>query len=224
MKILVVEDEPKTAAFLEKGLTEHGYVVDVVHDGQAAIDLALSREYDLIILDIMMPKLDGWEVISRLRQEQSTVMTLFLTARDSLQDRVRGLDLGADAYLVKPFSFTELLANVRTLLRRSAPRSAQAFQIAGLEIDFVNHQVIREGQRIDLTPKEFQLLSFMARRKGEVLSRTLIAEQVWNMNFDSDTNVVDVHVGRLRSKIDSPFSKRLIRTVRGMGYVFDDQS
>ncbi|PWU12702.1 MAG: DNA-binding response regulator [Bdellovibrio sp.] len=223
MKILVVEDEVKTAQFLEKGITEQGYVVDVVHDGEEGLMLAQNRSYDLIVLDIMMPKLDGWSVISKLRSEGLSTLTLFLTARDSLEDRLRAHELGADAYLVKPFSFAELLANVRTLLRRSGAQGRPFLRVADLEMDLARHAVTRAGQKLDLTPKEFLLLELLLRRKGEVLSRTLIADQVWNMNFDSDTNVVDVHIGRLRSKVDVPFPRRLIHTVRGMGYVLTDE-
>jgi two-component system, OmpR family, copper resistance phosphate regulon response regulator CusR len=222
MKILIVEDEPKTSAFLEKGLSEEGYTVDVVNDGELGLDRAQNHFYDLIILDVMMPKLDGWTFITRLRETGFTTLTLFLTARDSMQDRIRGLDLGADAYLVKPFSFTELLANVRTLLRRVHGRMGQVFRLADLDIDFVHHRVTRAGKRIELTPKEFALLSLLARRNQEVISRATIADQVWNMNFDSETNVVDVHMARLRSKVDVPFSTKLIKTVRGMGYMLSD--
>jgi two-component system copper resistance phosphate regulon response regulator CusR len=223
MKILVVEDEPKTASFIQKGLSEEGYTVDTVGDGQDGLFRALNHTYDLIILDVMMPKLDGWQVIEQLRKRGVNTLTLFLTARDSMQDRVRGLDLGADAYLVKPFSFTELLANVRSLLRRSAGRINETIHIHDLEIDLIHHKVTRNGLRIDLTPKEFALLWLLARRKGEVISRSLIADQVWNMNFDSETNVVDVHIARLRSKVDIPFPRRLIKTIRGMGYVMSDE-
>ena len=223
MKILIVEDEPKTSAFLKKGLTEEGYVVDAVFDGEEGFARAQTREYDLIILDVMMPKVDGWTLIDRLRKCGITTMTLFLTARDSVQDRVRGLDLGADAYLVKPFSFTELSATVRTLLRRSSGRTGDVFKLDDLEIDFNNRKVMRAGKKIELTTKEFALLSLLAKRKGEMVSRTVIADQVWNMNFDSETNVVEVLVARLRAKIDGPFSKKLINTIRGMGYALDDQ-
>lgn len=223
MKILVVEDEAKTAAFLEKGLAEEGYSVDVTRDGEAGLHQALSGNYDLIILDVMMPKIDGWTLIERLRKSGSLTLTLFLTARDSIQDRVRGLDLGADAYLVKPFSFTELLANVRSLLRRAPGRLGDNFRFADLEIDFVQRKVTRGGVRLDLTPKEFALLTLLARHKKETVSRTVIADQVWNMNFDSETNVVDVHMARLRAKVDTPFPKKLIKTIRGMGYVLTDE-
>lgn len=222
MKILIVEDEVKTAAYLQKGLTEQGYITDAVHNGEDGLHLALQTHYDLIILDAMMPKMDGWTMIQELRKSGSNTLAMFLTASDSLNDRVRGLETGADAYLVKPFAFTELLAQVKTLLRRSPSRRTDTLHIADLEIDPIQHIASRAGRRIDLTPKEFALLSLLCRRKGEVLSRSLIADQVWNMNFDSETNVVDVHVARLRSKIDQGFPKKLIHTIRGMGYVLTD--
>lgn len=223
MKILIVEDEVKTAAYLERGLTENGYVVDVVHDGQAGLEHCEAQQYDLIIMDVMMPKMDGWEFIRRLRATGSQTMAMFLTARDSTNDRVRGLDAGADAYLVKPFSFVELLAQVKTLLRRSGRNISDRLKIADLEIDLLSHKAFRGGKRLDLTPKEFSLLSLLARREGEILSRALIADQVWNMNFDSETNVVDVHIARLRLKVDASFERKLIQTVRGMGYVLRDE-
>ena len=219
MKILVIEDEAKTAAYLQKGLSENGYVVDVCSDGEDGLQLAKGADYDLIILDVMLPRRDGWSIISELRRSGQQTLALFLTAKDSLQDRVKGLDLGADAYLMKPFAFSELLAQMRTLLRRGPARQTSGLKIADLEIDFTHHRATRAGKKLDLTPKEFSLLSLLARRQGEVLSRTLIAEQVWDMNFDSDTNVVDVHIRRLRAKIDDPYESKLIQTVRGMGYV-----
>ncbi len=223
MKILVVEDEAKTAAYLQKGLTENGFVVDVAARGDDGLRLVRVGSYDLIVLDVMLPGLDGWSVLSQLRQAQLTTPVLFLTARDSVSDRVKGLELGADDYLVKPFAFSELLARVRTLLRRGPTRPAETVQIADLELDLTRHKAARGGSRLDLTPKEFALLSLLARRSGEVLSRTLIAEQVWDMNFDSGTNVVDVHVRRLRSKVDDPFERKLIHTVRGAGYVLEER-
>lgn len=224
VKILVVEDEKKTAAYLRKGLLEQGYVIDLAENGEDGLELARSSDYDLIILDVMLPKRDGWSVISELRRCGKQTPVLFLTARDAIQERVKGLEMGADDYLVKPFAFSELLARVRTILRRGPARQPEKLRIADLEIDPARHKAMRAGKRLDLTPKEFLLLSLFARRPGEVLSRTLIAEQVWDMNFDSGTNVVDVHVRRLRSKVDDPFPQKLIHTVRGVGYVLEKRS
>lgn len=223
MRILIVEDETKTANFLRKGLTEHSFVVELATDGQEGLFLATNNEYDLIILDVMLPKLDGWSVLKKLREASKQTPVLFLTARDAVEDRVKGLQLGADDYLVKPFAFSELLARVQTLLRRGQPRPTETLRIADLEIDPVRHRAIRSGQRLDLTAKEFSLLSLFVSRQSELLSRTLIAEQVWDMNFDSDTNVVDVAVRRLRQKVDDPFEKKLIHTVRGVGYVMEER-
>lgn len=223
MKILVIEDETKTSAFIQKGLTEQGYIVDVAYDGEEGLHLAQTQNYDLLVIDVMMPKMDGWTVIEKLRASGSQTLALFLTARDSLSDRVRGLESGADAYLVKPFAFTEFLAQVKSLLRRSSQRMVETLKIADLEIDLNKHAAFRAGKRLDLTPKEFALLALLVRRSGDVISRTLIADQVWNINFDSETNVVDVHIARLRSKVDGPSSKKLIHTVRGLGYVLRDE-
>ena len=224
MRILIVEDEEKTAAYLRKGLTEQGFVVDISEQGEDGLFTARTTGYDLIILDVMLPERDGWSVLTELRRTGNTTPVLYLTARDTVQDRVKGLELGADDYLVKPFAFSELLARIRNILRRSPSRLPDVLQVADLEIDFIRHKTNRAGQRLDLTPKEFALLSLLARRQGEVLTRTLIAEQVWDMNFDSDTNVVDVHVRRLRSKVDDPFDMKLIHTVRGVGYVLEERS
>ena len=223
MRILIVEDEPKTAAFLTKGLSEHGFVVDVVANGRDGLHAAKTQTYDLAILDVMLPGCDGWTILRELRSSGSQMPVLFLTAKDTVADRVKGLELGADDYLVKPFAFSELLARVRTILRRGTVRQPETMRVADLEIDLLKHKVQRGGQRVDLSPKEFALLSLLMRRAGEVLSRTLIAEQVWDMNFDSDTNVVDVHIRRLRAKVDDPFPQKLIHTVRGAGYVLEDR-
>ncbi len=222
MKLLLIEDEIKTVSYLQRGLTENGFVVDVAYDGEDGLHAALEGRYDLIILDVMLPKRDGWSLISELRRAGNQTLALFLTARDTLTDRIKGLELGGDAYLVKPFSFTELIAQVRTLLRRGPARHTESVEIGDLRIDLVHHRVSRGGQRIDLTPKEFQLLALLARRKGEILSRAIIADQVWDMNFDSDTNVVDVHIRRLRTKVELPSLPKLIHTVRGMGYVLSE--
>ena len=224
MRILLVEDEVKTLAYLKKGLTEQGFVVDTAEDGLNGLFLAEQSEYDLIILDIMLPKMDGWSVIQKLRKTNKTVPVLFLSARDSIDDRVKGLELGADDYLVKPFAFSELLARIRSILRRGHVQQKEVIQIADLQIDLLKHKVYRANKHIDLTPKEFSLLSLLARREGEVLSRTLIAEQVWDMNFDSDTNIIDVAIRRLRQKIDTGFTVKLIHTIRGVGYVLEKRS
>ncbi|KAE8755542.1 MULTISPECIES: heavy metal response regulator transcription factor [Paraburkholderia] len=220
MRILVIEDELKTAAYLKKGLEESGYAVDVANDGPQGLLLAQEEEYDVIVLDVMLPGMDGWTVVKTLRTTRTTPV-LFLTARDDVDDRVRGLELGADDYLVKPFAFVELLARVRTLARRGPPRESELIKVGDLEMDVNRRRVKRGGVRIDLTPREFSLLQLLARRQGEVLSRTQIASYVWDMNFDSDTNVVEVAIRRLRTKIDDNFPVKLIHTVRGVGYVLE---
>ena len=220
MKILVVEDEPKAGDYLVKGLQESGYVADLARNGVDGLALALEHDYELIVLDVMLPQMDGWAVLARLRERKQTPV-LFLTARDDVADRVKGLELGADDYLVKPFAFAELLARVKTLMRRGPVREMELIRIADLEIDVLRRRVTRQGQRIELTAKEFALLHLLAKRQGEVLSRTQIASMVWDMNFDSDTNVVDVAIRRLRAKVDDPYAEKLVQTVRGMGYLLE---
>jgi two-component system copper resistance phosphate regulon response regulator CusR len=221
MKILVVEDEPKTGEYIRKGLTEAGYVTDLVRDGLDGKHMALTEAYDLMILDVMLPGANGWEIIAAIRQAGKETPALFLTARDLVEDRVKGLELGADDYLVKPFAFSELLARVRTLLRRGRVREPDTLHVADLELDILRRRVTRAGKKIDLTAKEFGLLELLMRRQGEVLPRSLIASQIWDMNFDSDTNVIEVAMRRLRSKVDDHFEPKLIHTVRGMGYVLE---
>lgn len=221
MRVLIVEDDPKTAAFLKQGLEENGFIADLAGNGFEGAYLASGGTYDVIVLDVMLPGQDGWSVISNLKSAGVETPILFLTARDTIHDRVRGLELGADDYLVKPFAFSELLARIRTVLRRGAPRQSTVLKAADLEVDPVGHRARRGGRALDLTPKEFLLLSLLLRRSGEVLSRTLIAEQVWDINFESDSNVVDVHIRRLRTKVDDPFERKLIHTVRGVGYVLE---
>jgi two-component system copper resistance phosphate regulon response regulator CusR len=220
MRVLVVEDEPKTGAYLKKGLEESGCQVDVATDGSDGLFLAQEYPYDVIVLDVMLPAMDGWSVVKALRATRATPV-MFLTARDDVQDRVRGLELGADDYMVKPFAFVELLARVRTLARRSPLREPEVMQVEDLEIDVARRRVRRGGARIDLTTREFALLQLLARRRGEVLSRTQIASYVWDMNFDGDSNVVDVAIRRLRAKIDDGFAVKLVQTVRGVGYVME---
>ncbi|EJN10209.1 heavy metal response regulator transcription factor [Herbaspirillum sp. YR522] len=220
MYVLLVEDEPKAGDYLRRGLTESGFVVDWVRSGVDGLHQARTLQYSLIILDVMLPGMNGWDLLRELRRTHDTPV-LFLTARDDVEDRVKGLELGADDYLVKPFAFTELLARVRTLLRRGPSREADVIQYADVAVDVLRRKVTRGGQRLDLTAKQFSLLHMLIRRPGEVLSRTQIASQVWDMNFDSDTNVVDVAVRRLRAKLDDGFEKKLLHTVWGIGYVFE---
>lgn len=223
MRVLVVEDEPKLASYLQKGLGENGHVVDVVRDGIDGAHMAVHGEYDLILLDVMLPGIDGFGILKAIRKSKD-VAVLMLTARDSVDDRVLGLREGADDYLVKPFAFSELLARMEALQRRGVRTSAahaNRLVLGKLELDLARRKAVREGRALDLTPKEFLLLSLLMRRQGEVLSRTILAEQVWDMNFDSDTNVVDVAVRHLRTKLDDPFEVKMLRTVRGMGYVLE---
>lgn len=222
MRILVVEDEAKTADYLQKGLSESGFMVDIARNGFDGQHLAQEYPFDLIILDVMLPGLDGWQLLQLIRRKSDTPV-LFLTARDAVEDRVKGLELGADDYLIKPFSYAELLARVRTLLRRGPARDLELLQLGDLQLDLLKRKVSRAGERLNLTNKEFALLHLLLSRQGEVLSRALIASHVWQMNFDSDTNVVDVAIRRLRAKVDDPYPLKLIHTVRGMGYMLDLQ-
>ena len=222
MKILIVEDEHKTGDYLKQGLTEAGFVADLVRDGIDGRHQALTQDYDLVVLDVMLPGLDGWQVLRDIRQAGKHMPVLFLTARDQVEDRVKGLESGADDYLLKPFAFSELLARVRTLLRRGKVIEVERLRAADMELDLLRRRVTRGGRRIDLTAKEFALLELLLRRQGEVLPRSLIGSQIWDMNFDSDTNVIEVAVRRLRAKIDDAFETKLIRTVRGMGYLLED--
>ena len=222
MKILIVEDEPKTGEYLRQGLSEAGFVVDLAQTGTDGLHLAQHGDHDLVILDVMLPGLNGWQVLQSMRQSGMQMPAMFLTARDQVEDRVKGLELGADDYLVKPFSFAELLARVRTILRRGRSGSESTIlKVADLELDLLRRRVTRAGKRIDLTAKEFGLMELLMRRQGEVLPRSLIASQVWDMNFDSDTNVIEVAMRRLRMKIDEGQEIKLIQTVRGMGYVLE---
>ena len=224
MRILVVEDEPKTADYLRQGLNESGYVVDVAIDGIDGRHLAQESEYDLVVLDVNLPGVDGWSVLQSIRS-RGDIPVLMLTARGFLNDKVKGFDLGADDYLVKPFQFPELLARVRRLLHRGARTIVtDVLRIADLELDPARHRALRGSMRIGLTAKEFALLHLFMRRTGEVLTRTQIASLVWDMNFDSDTNVVEVAIRRLRVKVDGPFERKLIHTIRGVGYVLEERT
>ncbi|QEW05088.1 MULTISPECIES: heavy metal response regulator transcription factor [Nitrincola] len=222
MRILIVEDEPKTGDYLLQGMTEAGFITDLARNGPDGLHMALEGEYDLVILDVMLPGMNGWKVLETIRRSGHDMPVLFLTARDQVEDRVQGLELGADDYLIKPFAFSELLARIRALSRRSKAPVVEILKAGDLEMDLLRRRVHRAGQRIALTPKEFALLELLLRRQEEILPRSLIASLVWDMNFDSDTNVVEVAVRRLRAKVDDPYSPRLIRNVRGMGYVLED--
>jgi two-component system copper resistance phosphate regulon response regulator CusR len=224
MRVLIIEDEAKTASYLRQGLMENGFTVEVCRRGDDGLHEALNTENDLIILDVMLPGTDGWSVLASLRRAGKQTPVLFLTARDTTFDKVKGLELGADDYLVKPFDFAELLARVRTILRRGPGRQDEILRVADLQLDLVRRRATRAGERLDLTGKEFALLELLTRRQGEPLSRTIIAEQVWDVNFDSDFNVLEVAIRRLRAKVDEPFGKKLIHTMRGVGYVLEERT
>lgn len=219
MRLLIVEDEPKVARFVERGLREEHFAVDVAVDGESGLDLALVHDYDLVVLDVMLPKKDGFEVLEALRAARRPCKVLMLTARDSVKDRVRGLDGGADDYLVKPFAFAELLARVRALLRRSGGTEVTTLSFADLVMDVKARKVTRAGQPVALSAREFAVLEHLLRHQGEVISRTRLSEQVWDQHFDSMTNVIDVTLYHLREKVDRGFALPLIHTVRGVGYV-----
>jgi heavy metal response regulator len=219
MRILVIEDEKKVASFIQRGLEAEHYQVDVAYDGEAGLLQVFDNDYDVLILDVMLPKRDGLSVLQAIRTRKLAIPVLMLTARDTIVDKVTGLDQGADDYLTKPFAFEELLARLRALLRRGAPPSSPDLILADLQLDLVTHQVTRAGKRIDLTAKEFALLEFFLRQPGRVLSRALIAQHVWGVDFDTFTNVIDVYVNYLRKKIDADFGPKLLHTVRGVGYV-----
>lgn len=228
MRLLLVEDQSMAADYISKGLKENDFVVDVAHNGVDGLHYLLTNDYDLAILDIMLPGMNGWKILELARQAGKLTPVMFLTARDEVEDRVRGLELGAEDYLIKPFSFSELLARVRVIMRRQAVHTPAAeestLQISDLQLDFLKHRVSRGGKRIELTQKEFLLLSLLMRRRGEVLSRTVLAEQVWDMNFDPETNVIDVAIRRLRSKIDDGYEIKLLHTIRGAGYVLEERN
>ena len=221
MKVLVVEDQPKMGDYLKQGLSEAGFLTDLARTGTDGLHYAMTGEYDLLVLDVMLPEIDGWSILQAVRKAGNQTPVLFLTARDQVEDRVKGLEMGADDYLVKPFAFSELLARVRTLVRRGKVKEIEHLHVADLELDLLRRRANRGGKRIDLTAKEFALLELFMRRRGEVLPRSLIASQIWDMNFDSDSNVIEVAVRRLRAKIDDGFEPKLIQTARGMGYVLD---
>jgi two-component system copper resistance phosphate regulon response regulator CusR len=223
MKILIVEDEPKTAAFVKRGFAEEGFVADVATDGVDGLHLALTGEYDVIVLDVMLPKQDGWRVLQEIRAHRPHQPAILLTALDAVSHRVKGLDLGADDYLVKPFAFSELHARVRNILRRAPARRTDELRFADLDMDLLRHKASRAGKPLDLAPQEYRLLEYLLRHPGEVLTRTRLAEQVWDMNFDGDSNVVDVAVRRLRRKVDDPCDRKLIHTLRGVGYVLEER-
>jgi len=223
MSILLIEDELKTLAYLSKGLSESGFQVAAAHDGEQGARLIHANQYDLIVLDVMLPEREGWSLLGDMRAAGDNILVLFLTARDSVQDRVRGLELGADDYLIKPFAFAELLARIRSILRRSPSRPLERVRVADLDIDVARAQASRAGRRLDLTPKQFSLLCLLARHSGEVLSRKFLAEQVWDIRFETDTNIIDVAIRRLRTKVDDPFPLKLIHSIRGVGYLLEQR-
>ncbi|MBZ6534068.1 heavy metal response regulator transcription factor [Acinetobacter seifertii] len=225
MKILLVEDEHKTGQYLKDGLTESGYNIDLACDGLSGLHFYQTESYDLIILDVMLPKLNGWHLIDEIRQKNDSIPIIFLTAKDSIEDRVKGLNLGADDYLIKPFAFAELLARIKSLLKRGKKQEiVTELNVLDLHLDIYKRRASRSGKKIDLTAKEFMLLELLMRRQGEVLPKSLIASLLWDMNFESDTNVIEVAINRLRNKVDNNFKQKLIHNIRGMGYILDIKS
>lgn len=223
MHILVIEDEAKTSAFLKKGFSECGGAADVAQDGEEGLRMALAGDYDIVILDVMMPKRDGWSVIQEMRRQKAMTPVIMLTARDSIPDRIKGFELGSDDYLLKPFAFSELLVRISAILRRGPALKEDVLRVDELEIDLLRGRATREGHRLDLTPKEFAILNLMARNTGTVFTKSAITEKVWGLHYDSDSNMVEVHINRLRTKVDGPFEKKLIHTIRGRGYVLEDR-
>ncbi|WP_426117040.1 heavy metal response regulator transcription factor [Massilia sp. PWRC2] len=223
MKILIVEDEPKTAAFIKRGFLEEGFAADHAADGPDGLHLALTGVYDLIVLDVMLPKQDGWSVLTQIKERLPRQPVILLSALDAVAHRVKGLDLGADDYLVKPFAFSELLARVRNALRRAPAQQPDILRLADLDMDLARHKASRAGKPLELAPQEYRLLEYLLRHPGEVLTRTRLAEQIWDINFDGDSNVVDVAVRRLRRKVDDPSERKLIHTLRGVGYVIEER-
>ena len=223
MKILIIEDEPKTATFVKRGFVEEGFTVDVATDGPDGLHMAITGAHDVIILDVMLPKQDGWSVLTEIKERRPLLPVILLTALDSVPQRVKGLDLGADDYLVKPFAFSELLARVRNALRRAPARHPDTLRLADLQMDLSRHKATRAGKSLDLAPQEYRLLEYLLRHPGEVLTRTQLAEQIWDINFEGDSNVVDVAVRRLRRKVDDPCDRKLIHTLRGVGYVIEEK-
>jgi two-component system, OmpR family, copper resistance phosphate regulon response regulator CusR len=223
MRLLIIEDERRTAAHLQKGLSENGFTADVAYNGSEGFELARAGDYALILLDIMLPQRDGWTILDELRRAGVMTPVLFLTARDRVEDRIKGLEMGADDYLVKPYSFSELLVRVRTILRRGPAMQEEVLRIADLEIDTRRYRVVRQGRNLQLTRREFLLLTCLARSAGEVVSRARIVGQVWDINFDTGTNIVEATIRRLRAKVDDPFEKPLIHNVRGIGYVLESR-
>jgi len=220
-RILIIEDEHKIASFVRQGFSQEGFAVDVACDGIDGLHLATTSEYDLIVLDVMLPGRDGWSVLQDIRKHRPDQPVILLTALDAVSHRVKGLTAGADDYLVKPFAFSELLARVRNVLRRAPARPMEMLRLDDLEMDLLRHKASRGGKPLDLAPQEYRLLEYLLRHPGEVLTRTRLAEQVWDMNFDGDSNVVDVAIRRLRRKIDDAFERKLIHTLRGVGYVLE---